>query len=181
MVNAYLTECTDILVKAGGEVAKYVGDCVMAYFNYDMADPSIQAGLDILKRLAHLRAQAPAASPLRFLFTGIGIACGEVVEGNIGSSSKKEYTVIGDAVNQAASLEALTRRLPRTIAISAGVKKLTTGSLPFISMGRHRLKEGHEATEVFSVDKPGVSNSRNPMEHIEWINRTWKKVKATTV
>lgn len=176
LVNTYLTVCTNILVKARGEVTKYVGDCVMAYFEYEQADAAVQAGLDILTHLGKLRQEAPLDSPLRFLHTGIGIACGEVIEGNIGSSSKMEYTILGDAVNQAASLETLTRRLPRALAISTEVRELTSRNWDFVSLGEHELKKGHDPIPVFSVDHPITNKPSDPLEIIEEINRNWERV-----
>ncbi len=175
LVNTYLSECAEILLRSGGEVAKYVGDCVMAYFDWDKADATIQAGEDILRRLAEIRKKAPAKSPLNYLFTGIGIACGQVVEGNIGSSSKMEYTIIGDAVNLSSSLENLTRRLPKAMAISSGVKDLARKPWPFVSMGTHQIKKRHHPVEVFSIDTLHTGKSDNPLEVIEQINTLEKR------
>jgi class 3 adenylate cyclase len=176
LVNTYLTTCTDVLVEAGGEVTKYVGDCVMAYFDYDQANESLQAGLDILDRLSSVRKEAPLDSPIKFLHTGIGIACGEVIEGNIGSSSKMEYTILGEAVNQAASLETITRRLPRALAISTQVKELASRDWRFVPLGEHELKRGHDPIPVYSVDHPITQKPSDPLEIIEEINRNWERV-----
>jgi adenylate cyclase len=99
LLNQFFTICTNAIAARGGEVTKFIGDCVMAYFDGDRADDALQASLDILAELEILRNQAPTHSPLRVLYIGIGLSKGTVLEGNIGSQTKKEYTVIGDAVN----------------------------------------------------------------------------------
>ncbi|MBT4137870.1 MAG: adenylate/guanylate cyclase domain-containing protein, partial [Candidatus Latescibacteria bacterium] len=71
----------------------------------------IQAGLITLN-------QKLTAQDRPNISNGIGIHCGPVVAGNIGSEERLEYTVIGDAVNTAARLESLTKELPSTLAVS---------------------------------------------------------------
>ncbi len=172
MTNTYLTACTQVLDRSGGEVTKYMGDCVMAYFDIEQADEAIRAGLDMLSGLERMREEVPKDSPLRFLHTGIGISSGSVIEGNIGSATKLDYTILGDAVNQAASLESLTRCLPRALAISQGVRDLSHGEWPFIQLGEYELKGGHDPVPVYSVDLLITEKPTNPLEIIDEISRT---------
>ncbi len=151
LVDHYLTSCTKIISRAGGEITKFIGDCVMAYFDADQADAAIQAGLDILLELALLRNYAQEDSVLKVLYTGVGIAKGVVIEGNLGSSYKKDYTVIGDAVNAASRLEALTRNLPRSLVFSEAVKNSTKKRWDFINLGYYKLKGKKEPIQVYSI------------------------------
>jgi len=128
LVDYYLSICSKIITEAGGEVTKFIGDCVMAYFEADRADAAIQAGLDILLEVAMLRSYAGEDSPLNVLYTGIGITKGVVIEGNLGSQVKKDYTIIGDVVNAASRLEALSRNLDRSLVFSEAVKNSTNKS-----------------------------------------------------
>lgn len=153
LVDHYLTSCAKIINEAGGEVTKFIGDCVMAYFDADQADAAIQAGLDILLEIAMLRNYAQEDSVLKVLYTGIGITKGVVIEGNLGSSYKKDYTVIGDVVNAASRLEALTRNLPRSLVFSEAVKNSTQKNWDFINLGCYHIKGKNQPIPVYSIDQ----------------------------
>lgn len=80
LLNQFFTICTKAIASRGGEVAKFIGDCVMAYFDGDRADDALQASLDILSELEILRNQAPIDSPLRVLYIGIGLSKGTILK-----------------------------------------------------------------------------------------------------
>ncbi len=152
LLNQFFTICTKAIAARGGEVTKFIGDCVMAYFDGDQADGALQASLDILAELEILRNQAPANSPLRVLYIGIGLSKGTVLEGNIGSQTKKEYTVIGDAVNVASRIEALTRQLNRFLVFSAAVRKGLSDRWRPVRLGDFKAKGKEAIVEVYSID-----------------------------
>ncbi|OQX02467.1 MAG: family 3 adenylate cyclase [Desulfobacteraceae bacterium IS3] len=152
VVNKYLDICARVISAKGGEVTKFIGDCVMAYFSPEQADEAIQGCLDILAELRSLRETASEGSIFRFLYCGFGLSQGMVIEGNIGSSVKMDYTVIGDAVNTAARLEALTRTLSKSLVLSSAVRHSTKKSWNFIPMGVFELKGKEERVEVCSID-----------------------------
>jgi class 3 adenylate cyclase len=129
-----------------------MGDCVMAYFDGDRANEAVKASLEILSELEILRSQAPTHSPLCVLYTGVGISKGIVLEGNIGSQTKKEYTVIGDAVNVASRLEAITRKLNRFLVFSADVRLGLSDRWKPIRLGDFHTKGRDEIVEVYSID-----------------------------
>jgi adenylate cyclase len=153
LLNYYLDVCSRCITAQGGEVTKFIGDSVMAYFALELADQAIQACLDIQ---ATIRADQEAresevGSLLCELRCGFGLSCGEVLEGNIGSAIKKDYTIIGDAVNMASRLESLTRQLGHEVLFSEEVKSRTTRPWPFISLGSHLLKGKTQPVELFSI------------------------------
>ncbi len=152
LLNQFFTICTKAITSRGGEVTKFIGDCVMAHFNGDRADDALQASLDILSELEILRNQVPINSPLRVLYIGIGLSKGTVLEGNIGSQTKKEYTVIGDAVNVAARIEALTRQLNRFLVFSAPVRMGLSDRWRPVRLGDFHTKGREEIVEVYSID-----------------------------
>lgn len=159
LVNSYFSICTKIIADRGGEVTKFIGDCVMAYFEGDRADDAIAASLEILTELEILRTSAPEGSPLRMLYSGIGLAKGKVIEGNIGSPVKKDYTILGDTVNVAARLEALTRKLSQALILSAEVKNSTIKPWNFVWLKEYELKGKSERIDLYSLDTEIIRTS----------------------
>lgn len=109
LLNDYLTDMTRIVLEEGGTVDKYVGDAVVAFWNAPVDQPdhaarACRAALRCQRKLAERRAEFEqrAGAPFRMR---IGINTGEVTVGNLGSESRFNYTVLGDAANLASRLE----------------------------------------------------------------------------
>jgi adenylate cyclase len=110
IINVYLSLQTEIVLRNEGLLDKFVGDCVMAVFGLPWARPddalrAVRTAVEIQAAIKRLNL-ARAKEGQRTITVGIGVNTGEVVAGNMGSSQKMDYTVIGDAVNLAARLEA---------------------------------------------------------------------------
>ncbi len=113
LLNEYFNEMTEVLFRHGATIDKYIGDCIMAFWGApvpqeDHAQRSVMAAFEMQKTIArlregYLRRGWPAPN------MGIGINTGVMSVGNMGSRYRVAYTVVGDAVNLAARLEALTR------------------------------------------------------------------------
>jgi adenylate cyclase len=113
LLNRYLDRMSAALEAHGGVIDKYIGDAIMALFGApvahgDDADRALAAALAMQRALAqfNLELAAEGKPPLGI---GIGINTARVVAGNIGSSRRLNYSVIGDGVNVAARIESLTR------------------------------------------------------------------------
>jgi adenylate cyclase len=112
LLNDYLTRVTDAVIRHGGHLNKFAGDEAMAVFGAPLADSNhaeaaVKAALEIQRSVAE--SDAKGREDHFRLRVGIGINSGEVVAGNLGSSKKMEYTVIGDNVNVAARLTSIAR------------------------------------------------------------------------
>jgi adenylate cyclase len=115
LLNEYLTELTDILIARGGTLDKYEGDAILAFFGapMPMADHAKQAvltALDMQKKLGELRDKWSGEGEkwpklVHNMRMRIGINSGPIVTGNMGSTMRMNYTMMGDAVNLAARLE----------------------------------------------------------------------------
>ena len=150
MVNQFIDFCTQRVLEKGGEINKIMGDNVMAYFDCTKGKQAIEASLNILKDLKKIRHSEAESTMFQYLYTGIGLAQGWVIEGNIGSSSKKDYTIMGDAVNLASRIEAMTRNLEREIVFSKEIAQELVG-YSVESLGGHMIKGKHEAVPLYSL------------------------------
>ena len=158
-LNELFTILSEIVFRHGGMVDKFIGDCVMAVFRPAATDRDADGrrGDDVARALAAAEdMHAFVASNLprwreAYSFEvelGIGVSTGEVLMGNLGSTERMEYTVIGDAVNVAARLEALAR--PRQTLTTRAVVDACP-DLAFTSLGEHALRGRAKPVEVFEV------------------------------
>jgi adenylate cyclase len=158
-LNTYLGAMVEVISAHGGTVDKFIGDAVMAVFGSPVsrgveqeAAAAVRCALAMRARLEQLNAiwREQGVEPLA---SGVGLASGVVLAGQIGSPQRLEFTVIGDTVNLASRLESLTRRLPSSVCIDAATARLLSGDSRFVlrSFGLHEIK-GLEATEVFAVE-----------------------------
>jgi adenylate cyclase len=112
MLNVHFTRVTDIVIRHGGHLNKFVGDEAMIVFgtpapNPQHAEAAVRAALDIQEEMARINREM---KPGHVSFeVGIGINSGEIVAGNLGSPKRMEYTVIGDNVNVASRLTSLAK------------------------------------------------------------------------
>jgi adenylate cyclase len=128
LMNRVLTRLSEVVLATGGTIDKYIGDCVMAFWNAPVADPdharhAAEAALKMLAAVAALNDELAAegaaggAMPPR-IDIGIGINTGTCIVGNMGSEKRFDYSAVGDAVNLASRLESLCKIYARPIVIS---------------------------------------------------------------
>ena len=112
-INDYLNRMTKIVLKNGGTVDKYMGDCIMAFWNAPIdcenhAEMAVKTSIECAVETEALK-QSFMDKGLPEINIGSGVNTGTCIVGNMGSDSRFDYSVIGDAVNLAARLEAATR------------------------------------------------------------------------
>lgn len=151
-LNTYFEICSRIILSKGGEVNKFMGDGLMSYFDIGGADNAILACLEIMEELRILRQNSSVNSPNKLLNSGFGLDQGLVIEGNMGSPLKTDYTIIGDPVNVAARLQSMTREVSHSLVLSESVKNNTNESWTFISLGKYKLKGMEKKSEVYTID-----------------------------
>lgn len=154
LVSDFFEIVTSSVEESGGDVEKFIGDCVMASFARDKAENAINAGLEILRRIQELKFPATEGCFSNQIHCGIGIAIGNVLEGNVGSAKRLDYTILGDAVNTAQRLEQMTRLLPFSLATTAELKDCVAERFPWVNMGIYDLKGKQNSAEIFSIDLP---------------------------
>ena len=129
VMNRYFSVMSAPIRDHGGVIDKYIGDAIMAYWgppfteNADQARLASLAALDMLERVASLRAEFPELLGVRSLPISfdirIGIATGEALVGSIGSELMMSYTVMGDTVNLASRLEGANKVYGGRVLVSA--------------------------------------------------------------
>jgi adenylate cyclase len=122
MLNEYFTEMVDVIFDHGGILDKYIGDAIMALFGAPFASPedadnALLVANEMMIELAELN-ERRGREGKRPLDIGVGVSTGDVVVGNIGSTKRMEYTVIGDSVNLASRLEGATKYYGSKILLS---------------------------------------------------------------
>jgi adenylate cyclase len=113
LINEFLTPMTEIIMEHKGTIDKYIGDCIMAFWNAPLDDPdhaknAVAAAQGMRRRLVELN-DAWAAEGRRSLHVGIGVNTGECSVGNFGSNQRFNYSLLGDPVNLSSRLEGLTK------------------------------------------------------------------------
>ena len=157
-LNAYLGAMVEVIAAHGGTIDKFIGDAVMAVFGSPVgrgvqheAEAAVRCALAMGERLQQLN-QVWRAEGLEELASGVGLASGQVLAGQIGSPQRLDFTVIGDTVNLASRLESLTRKLDATVCIDGATARLVEAApgLELRSFGPQEIK-GLDSTEVFGV------------------------------
>ena len=113
VINDYLNRMSKIVLKNGGTIDKYMGDCIMAFWNApldcpDHAEMAVKTGIECANETDKIKKEFRERG-LPDINIGSGVNTGTCIVGNMGSEMRLDYSVIGDAVNLAARLEAATR------------------------------------------------------------------------
>ena len=143
-LNSYLTELTDIILKNHGVVDKYIGDCIMAFWNAPLEVPGHRvhacvAAVECIAAIEKLNREYVDPTIPERPSVRIGLNAGEVVVGNTGSARKLAYTVLGDDVNLASRLEGANKFFGSTIMVSENVYKEAAGVVEARELGRVRV------------------------------------------
>ena len=181
-LKEYMNAMGKIVFVNSGVVDKFIGDAVMGVWGLmqedreeDDARSAVAAAVAMQRRLRELNAKWAEEGREPF-HIGIGLNHGDVIFGMMGSEEKEEMTVIGDAVNQAARIEGLTKKFGQEIIIGPRVAEKMDGLVPLRSLGRIRTFGKDEAEELFSVltELPGEQTTAQE----EWLKRYNSGLKA---
>ena len=167
-LNEYMDPMTDIIIKEHGTVDKFIGDAIMAYWNApgdvpDHAQRALVATMEQLHLLDDLNAKIKAdgrfdavcamseKNGVEPIEIGIGLNTGVAVAGEMGSTQRSDYTVIGDPVNLGARLESLCKYYNSLCNISSFTKEQLTGEFIFRFLDLVTVKGKSEPIEIWQV------------------------------
>ncbi len=154
-LHEYLTPMTDLVLRQGGLLDKYIGDAVMAIYGApeemnDHARRACETALAMLERLAPLNA-AWKPRGLPEIAIGIGINTGPMSVGNMGSDARFDYTVMGDAVNLGARLEPLTKEYGVDILVGEETARQAGDGFVFRELDLVRVMGRQGTARVFQL------------------------------
>lgn len=153
IISRYQSHCVEAIVRHHGHVAQFLGDGVLVYFGYPVAQEdaalrAARAGIEIIEGLEKLNRLILRHYELR-VAVRIGIHRGVVVIGEIGSGSKREVLAVGETTNIAAKLQAAAE--PNSIVVSAEVQRLIRHELMTVSCGEQAIGDGERPVSAYRV------------------------------
>ena len=155
LLNLYLTEMTDVVLEYGGTVDKFVGDAIVAFFGApvsyeDHAKRACYASLDIQKKSVELRERWKKEGHPE-VYTRIGLNTGPMVVGNMGTTRKMNYTIMGDAVNLASRLEGANKPYGTYIMLGESTYLVAKDSIEARELDSIRVMGKSEPVRVYEL------------------------------
>ena len=173
VLNEYLTKMTAVVFANGGTLDKFIGDAIMAVWGNvhslgvaEDAKNAVRTALGMRSALQKLNESWRAQGRMG-IGMGIGINQGDVIVGNIGSQERMDPTVIGDAVNLASRLEALTRTYGVDILIGPTATELVRDEFHLRSVARVQVKGKTKPVDVSTL--VGARNQDGDPEFLKWL------------
>jgi adenylate cyclase len=157
LLNDYAECQVSAIHGRGGQVLKFIGDGLLAIFrggdDAAACHEALEAADDAFRRLDHLnRQRTEKALPTTRFYLGLHL--GTVLYGNIGTQERLDFTVVGQAVNEASRIQALCKSLDRNVILSSGFARAATrSSNRLVSLGRYALRGVRQAQELFTLDE----------------------------
>jgi adenylate cyclase len=169
LLGEFLTAMTAVIGRHRGTVDKYIGDAVMAFWGAPVANPdharaAVETALEMQQEMVRL-SETLTARGLPVLEMGVGINTGQVTVGDFGSSVRKAYTAIGDAVNLASRLEGLTRRYGVEIVVGE-TTRLAVPGFAWRELDRVRVKGKGAAVTIYEPLGPEVEVNAGQMARL---------------
>ena len=151
LLNDFFGELVAVVDRHNGIVNKFLGDGFLALFGAPLADPAAASNaLAAARGMLEVVEAWNRARPRQAMRIGIGIHIGEAVTGTVGSSLRKEYTVIGDTVNLAARLEQLTKETGSQLLVSDAMLD-TTPVDGAVDLGPMKIRGYDEPVRVWRL------------------------------
>ena len=153
LINSFLDKMTKIVLKNGGTIDKFMGDCIMAFWNAPLpcdnhAEMAVKTAIEIELLGDELEKEMEQRGLPRVKF-GTGVNTGTCIVGNMGAETRLDYSVVGDAVNLGARLEAQTRAEDTPIIVSE-YTYLQCNDIAFSNIGEVTVKGKEEPVRMYA-------------------------------
>jgi len=164
VINKFLTPMTNIIMKNGGTIDKYMGDCIMAFWNAPIDTPNhkelaIKSALEMIDKLKELNNNDGFGDSNK-INIGIGINTGKCIVGNMGSEQRFDYSVIGDSVNLASRLEGVSKNYDATLVVGEDTYRDISTSFNFKLLDRVQVKGKSNKVSIYTIEREnGLGNN----------------------
>ena len=153
LINSFLDKMTKIVLKNGGTIDKFMGDCIMAFWNAPLpcenhAEMAVKTAIEIELLGDELEKEMEERGLPRVKF-GTGVNTGTCIVGNMGAETRLDYSVVGDAVNLGARLEAQTRQEDTPIIVSE-FTYMDCPNIAFSQLGEVTVKGKEEPVKIYA-------------------------------
>jgi PAS domain S-box-containing protein len=154
-LNVYYSKMSEVIKNHNGVINQFVGDEIFVSFGAPLPidEPEISAvrcARDMVAKLGEIN-DVLRSTINEDIVVGIGINCGPIIAGNLGSNDRLSYSITGDAVNIAKRIESLTRELPNAILISEAIYHKTQNLISTIPWGEVDIKGKNKRVNVFQM------------------------------
>ncbi|PDS39607.1 adenylate/guanylate cyclase domain-containing protein [Rhizobium anhuiense] len=161
LINRLLTPLSDVVMDHGGTIDKYMGDCIMAFWNAPLDDPdhalhAVRTSLAMQAAISRLNSQLEREAAIRgdkphVLKMGVGINTGECIVGNMGSTRRFDYSCLGDSVNLASRLEGASKNYGVALLLGEETARLVADTYTVVELDRIIVKGRTVPSPVYTV------------------------------
>ncbi len=158
LINLFLSAMSQVVLSHGGTLDKFIGDAVMAFWGAPITDPQharhAMAAAEAMTQAIPLLNEQLRARGLPPLGVGVGLATGTVCVGDLGSDLRRAYTAVGDAVNLAARIEALTRMYGIDLLVAESTREACAADgVPgrWVEVDRLKVKGRERPVTIFTL------------------------------
>lgn len=164
-LNDYFDAMSEVIKRNGGMLNKFMGDGLLVVFGLPLssgmqedARRAVRTAHEMLERVDALNREAKPGRP--HLAIGIGLHTGSLTAGNVGAHDRMEYSVIGETVNLASRLEALTKEFKTRIVISPDTRDLVRDQFVTVALGDAIVRGFREKVGVWTLGERAVSGEQ---------------------
>ncbi len=158
IVGEWFKEVQVIIDRNNGNIDKFIGDAVMAYWlktrtegNQNYVIGALKSAIEMVDLAAKFHERLSADYPDFAFRIGCGLNAGKAITGNVGVDARRDFTAVGDCVNVAFRIETLSKELKRSIILTEEVVKAAGDQFQFEDLGSHKLKGKSLEQRVFTV------------------------------
>ena len=166
VINKFLTPMTEIIMRNGGTIDKYMGDCIMAFWNAPIDTPkhkelAITSALEMMDKLDYLNNMNGFGDQNK-INIGIGINTGKCIVGNMGSKQRFDYSVIGDPVNLASRLEGVSKNYDAKLVVGEDTYRDISTLYNFKLLDEVQVKGKSNKVSIYTIEREnGLRNNKS--------------------